>query len=135
MNIQPYLFFEGRCEEAIQFYREALGAKLEMMMRYKDAPPGTPPTAPQLAEKIMHASLVLGQTTFNLADGGCDEPMQFKGFSLALRVADESTAGRIFASLSVQGTVRMPMMKTFFSPSFGMVTDRFGVTWMIMVGE
>lgn len=134
MNVQPYLFFEGRCEEAIAFYQEAIGAKLEMVMKYKDAPPGTP-TPPNLADKVMHASLIIGDTTLNLADGGCDEPMQFKGFSLALRVVDESAAGRVFASLSVGGSVRMPLTKTFFSPSFGMVTDRFGVTWMIMIGS
>lgn len=135
MLIQPYLFFEGRCEEAIEFYKHALGAKVEMLMRYKDSPeppkPGMCP--PNSANKVMHACVRIGDTAIMASDGLCTEKQSFEGFSLSLTVKDNAKATRLFAALQDGGKVCMPLSKTFFSPSFGMVNDRFGVSWMIIV--
>ena len=133
--IQPYLFFNGRCEEAVEFYRTALGAQVEMLMRYKESPeppkPGMIP--PGFENKIMHTSLCIGQTTVMASDGCSADKAAFEGFSLSLSVSNESEAERAFAALSNGGHVTMPLMKTFWSPRFGMVTDRFGVGWMVTV--
>ncbi len=132
MQVQPYLFFDGRCDEAIAFYREALGAEVTMLMRFKESPdPAMCP--PGLGEKVMHASLRIGDATVLASDGRCDGEAKFQGFSLSLTVADEAEAERLFAGLSDGGQVQMPLAKTFFSPRFGMVADRFGVSWMILV--
>ncbi len=134
MQIQPYLFFEGRCEEAIEFYRSALGAEVTMLMRYKDNPdPGTGP--PHAGEKVMHASLRIGETTILVSDGHCQGRPSFQGFSLSLTVPDDAEAERRFAALADGGQVQRPMAKTFFSSRFGMVTDRFGVLWIIYVAS
>lgn len=135
MAIQPYLFFEGRCEEAIEFYRGALGAKVEMMMRYKDGPQPPPPgmLPPGSESKVMHASFQIGDATVLASDGRCSGKPQFEGFSLSLTVADEAQADRLFNALAEGGEVRAPLTKTFFSSRFGMVADRFGVGWMIYV--
>jgi PhnB protein len=133
--IQPYLFFNGRCEEAIGFYRTALGAEVEMMMRFKESPeppkPGMVP--PGFENKIMHASVRIGQTVLMASDGCSAEAAKFEGFSLSVSVANEAEADRAFAALADGGQVRMPLMKTFWSPRFGMVTDRFGIGWMVGV--
>lgn len=130
MQIQPYLFFEGCCDEAIEFYRGALGAEVTMLMRFKDSPePGSPGTA----DKVMHANLRIGETTVLASDGRCLGRPSFQGFALSLTVPNESEAERLFAALGDGGQVQMPMTKTFFSPRFGMVADRFGVSWMIYV--
>ena len=133
--IQPYLFFNGRCEEAVQFYKKALGAEVEMMMRFKDSPePPQPGMVPPGSEnKIMHASFRVGQTTIMASDGCHTDKPKFEGFSLSLSVPSESEADRVFAALADGGEVRMPLSKTFWSPRFGMVQDRFGVGWMIIV--
>ncbi|MGO9202563.1 MAG: VOC family protein [Limisphaerales bacterium] len=133
--VEPYLFFEGRCEEAIEFYRRALGAEVGMLMRFKDSPePPQPGSCPPGSEnKVMHASFRIGQTTVNASDGRCAGMPSFQGFSLALRVRAEAEAERLFAALAEGGQVRMPLAKTFFSPRFGMVADRFGVLWMVLV--
>jgi len=133
--VEPYLFFEGRCEEAIEFYRRALGAEVGMLMRFKDSPePPQPGSCPPGSEnKVMHASFRIGQTTVNASDGRCAGNPSFQGFSLALRVPAEAEAERLFAALAEGGQVRMPLAKTFFSPRFGMVADRFGVLWMVLV--
>jgi PhnB protein len=135
MLVQAYLFFEGRCEEAVEFYRSALGAEVEMLMRYKDAPVPPPPAmvAPGSEDKVMHASLRIGETTVMASDGSCMGQPSFSGFSLSLTVANEAEADRVFAALADGGEVRMPLGKTFFSPRFGMVADRFGVGWMVIV--
>lgn len=134
MQVQPYIHFAGRCGEAIEFYRRAVGAEVETVMRFKDMPPGTPTMGPaQPPENVMHASLRVGDTTFMASDGTCAEQAGFKGFSLSLNVPDAATAERVFKALSDGGKVTMPLMKTFFSPSFGMTTDRFGVPWMVHV--
>ena len=135
MQVQAYLFFAGRCEEAIDFYKKTLGAEVMMLMRFKDSPeppqPGMIP--PGSEEKVMHASLRIGDTVVMASDGRCDGAAAFKGFSLSLTVAHEAEADRVFAALAEGGQVQMPLAKTFFSPAFGMVADRFGVSWMVLV--
>jgi len=130
MQIQPYLFFDGRCDEAIEFYRGTLGAEVTMLMRFKDSPG---PASPGTEDKVMHADLRIGETTVLVSDGRCLGRPNFQGFALSLTVPNESEAERLFAALGDGGQVRMPMTKTFFSPRFGMVADRFGVSWMIYV--
>jgi PhnB protein len=132
MQVQPYLFFDGRCEEAIEFYRRTLGAEVEMLMPFKDNPePAANP--PDAGDKVMHASLRIGDTRIMASDGRCQGRPSFTGFALSLAVANEAEAKRHFAALAEGGQVQMPLAKTFFSPSFGMVADRFGVSWMVVV--
>ncbi len=133
--IQPYLFFNGRCEEAVNFYRQALGAEVEMTMRYKESPEPPPPgmVPPGFENKIMHTSFRVGETTVMASDGCSPDKASFEGFSLALSVPNEADADRVFAALAKGGQVRMPLAKTFWSPRFGMVEDRFGIGWMVSV--
>ncbi|MGQ0677437.1 MAG: VOC family protein [Rhodospirillales bacterium] len=134
MQVQSYLFFDGRCEEALAFYREALGAKVEMMMRFKESPdPAACPSGAANLNKVMHACFSIGDTRVMASDGRCTGAPSFQGFALSLDAKDEAEAGRLFAALGDGGQVRMPLAKTFFSPSFGMVADRFGVSWMVIV--
>jgi PhnB protein len=134
-TIEPYLFFNGRCEEAIGFYRKALGAEVEMMMRFKESPEAPPPgtVPPGFEDKIMHASFRIGQTRLMASDGYSAEKASFQGFSLSLSVPSEAEADRVFAALADGGQVKMPLTKTFFAPRFGMLEDRFGMGWMILV--
>ena len=133
MTIQPYLFLDGRCEEAIEFYRRVLGAEVEMMMRFKDCPEPTPNATPETADKVMHASLQIAGSTVLMSDGRCTGQPSFQGFALSLTAKDPAEAGRLFGALGDGGQVQMALAKTFFSPSFGMVADRFGVSWMVYV--
>jgi PhnB protein len=135
MRIEPYLFFEGRCDEAIEFYRKALGAEVTMLMRFKDSPEPPAPgvCAPGSGDKVMHANLRIGDTQVMVSDGRCQGRPSFQGFSLSLAVHADAEAERRFAALADGGTVHMPLAKTFFSSRFGMVADRFGVPWMIIV--
>ena len=135
MLVQPYLFFDGRCEEAIEFYKRAVGANVAMLVRLKDSPDPPPPgmVPPGSENKVMHATLTIGESTVMASDGECGGKPSFQGFSLSLTVANEAEANRAFAALVDGGTVRMPLTKTFFSPRFGMLTDRFGVGWMVNV--
>lgn len=135
MKIEPYLFFDGRCEEAIGFYSRALGAKVEFMMRYAESPEPPPPgmLPPGSEQKIMHASLHIGGALVMMSDGMCGGDTAFKGFSLSLDCPDADQVREAFAALSVGGQVTMPLGKTFWAPLFGMVTDRFGVGWMVGV--
>jgi PhnB protein len=135
MHVQSYLFFDGRCEEAVEFYRKALGAKVEMLMRFKESPDPPPPgmVPPNFDDKIMHTSFRIGDTVVMASDGCTDGKTNFKGFSLSLAVAKEADADRYFNALADGGVVQMPLGKTFWSPRFGMLTDRFGVGWMINV--
>ena len=137
MQIQPYLFFEGRAEEAAEFYKRQLGAEVEMMMRNKDAPEKPPPgmLPPNSENKVMHMALKIGGTTVLGSDGNCNGKPNFQGFSLSLTVRDEAEATKVFAALADAGQVHMPLAKTFFSPSFGMLADRFGVGWMVYVAQ
>lgn len=130
MQVQPYLFFEGRCEEAALFYEGALGAKIEALMRFKDSPdPGMCPGSD--GNKIMHMNLRIGDQTVMASDGRCEGRSSFQGFALSLNVNTEAEADRLFTALADGGQVQMPLTKTFYSPRFGMVSDRFGVSWMI----
>jgi PhnB protein len=134
--LQPYLFFNGRCEQAIEFYRKALGAEVEMLMRFKDSPqPCTPPGGLPAGyeNKVMHTELRVGDTKIMASDGCSTEAPNFQGFSLSLTVDTEGDADRLFNALADGGKVEMPLTRTFWSPRFGMVEDRFGVGWMVMV--
>ncbi len=132
MQVQPYLSFEGRCEEAAEFYRKALGAEVTTLKRFKESPdPGM--CSPGSMDKVMHMSFRIGDTTLLASDGRCTGQPNFQGISLTLTVADDAEAERLFASLADGGEVRMPLTKTFFSSRFGMVADRFGMPWMILV--
>jgi PhnB protein len=133
MQLQPYLHFDGRCEEAVAFYRDALGAEVTMLMRFKDSPERSmiPPGA---EDKVMHMRFRLGDTTVLASDGRRLGKANFQGFSLSLTVASDAEAERLFSALAKNGQVQMPLTKTFFSSRFGMVADRFGVAWMIHGG-
>ena len=133
MRVEPYLFFEGRCEEALSFYRKAVGAEVTMLMRFKDSPDPNMCASGTL-EKVMHASFRIGDSTVMASDGRCEKTPKFEGFSLSIMVPDEAKAQRLFAALGEGGQVQVPLTKTFFSPAWGMVADRFGVSWMILVG-
>ena len=137
MQVQSYLFFDGRCEEAIEFYKKTLGAKVEMMMRFKESPepskPGMHP--PGSANKIMHSCFRIGDTQVMASDGRCTGKPEFKGFALSVNAKDEAEADRMFAALGKGGQVQMPLAKTFFAKRFGMVADKFGVGWMIIAGQ
>lgn len=137
MLLEPYLFFDGRCEEALTFYRGTLGAEVKMLMRFKDSPeppqPGMIP--PGSGDKVMHAAVRIGETTVMASDGRCQGQPNFQGFSLALTVKTEAEAERVFGALADGGQISAPLAKTFFSPRFGMVKDRFGVNWMVLVTQ
>lgn len=131
--IQPYLHFEGRCEEAIEFYKRAVGAEVGMLMRFKDSPEPPPGIAPGSENKIMHAHVVIGQSAVLMSDGRCSGKPGFAGFSLTLNAPNEAEAEQRFKALAEGGTVAMPLMKTFFALKFGMLQDKFGVGWMVIV--
>ena len=136
-KVQPYLFFDGRCEEAVEFYKNAVGAKVDMLMRFKDNPDPMPPgmCAPGSDDKVMHAALRIGDTVVMVSDGMAGGKPEFKGFSLSVSAANESEADKLFDALGKGGKVVMPLAKTFYSPRFGMVTDKFGVGWMVIVPQ
>ncbi|HKO07929.1 MAG TPA: VOC family protein [Alphaproteobacteria bacterium] len=135
MQVQPYLFFDGRAEEALEFYRKALGAEVTMLMRFKDCPERDQQAMvpPDSAEKVMHASVRIGDTSVMASDGRCQGRPSFQGFSLSLTVREDAEAERLFAALADGGKVQTPLTKTFFSSRFGMLVDRFGVAWMVIV--
>ena len=132
MNVQPYLFFDGRCEEAIAFYRRAIGAEVQMLMRWKDMPEPRQQPQPVPDDKIMHAHLKIGDSSVLASDGRCRGQPNFQGFALSLTAKDDTEAARLFAALADGGQVEMPLAKTFFASSFGMLSDRFGITWMVI---
>ena len=132
MPVTPYLFFDGRCEEAIEFYKKTLGAEVAMMMRFKEAPDKTMCT-PGTENKVMHACLRIGGTDVMASDGRVQNKPKFEGFALSINPKDEADAERVFKALADGGQVQMPLAETFFAKSFGMVADRFGVGWMIIV--
>lgn len=135
--VQPYLFFGGRCEEALEFYRAAIGAQVEMLMHFQASPEAQPPglLPPGWEKKVMHASFRIGSTTLMASDGCEDGASNFSGFSLSLGLPTALEAERAFAALAEGGIVRMPLNKTFWSPCFGMLTDRFGLGWMVTVAS
>jgi len=134
MQVQPYLFLDGRAEEAIEFYKKTIGAKVEMLMRWKDSPDKSM-CASGNENKVMHSCLRIGETAVMASDGRNTGNPEFKGFALSINAKDEAEADRLFGALSDGGQVTMPMAKTFFSPRFGMLADKFGVNWMIVVAQ
>jgi PhnB protein len=133
MNIQPYLSFEGRAQEAIDFYKGALGAKVDMIMHFKDAPPEVQSQmSPTSKDKIMHAAFHIGDTQVMASDGRCTGKASFSGISLTLNAASNAEADKLFNALANGGQVHMPMSETFFANRFGMVADKFGVGWMVI---
>lgn len=135
-RIEPYLFFGGRCEEALAFYGTALGAEVTFMMRYSDSPEATPPgmLAPGFEDKVMHATFTIGGNTL-MASDGCDDKSSFSGFKLSLSLPTQAETERVFNLLAEGGSIEMPLAKTFWSQSFGMLTDRFGLGWMVSVED
>jgi PhnB protein len=137
MQVQPYLMFNGRCQEAVDLYRVVLGAEVEMLMRFSEAPDQPPPgvVPPDWGDKIMHCCLKIGDTRVMASDGCASEGFDFKGISLSASVTDAAEADRVFAALAAGGKVTMPLGQTFFSPRFGMLVDRFGLAWMVIVPQ
>ena len=133
MNVEPYLFFDGRCEQALEFYKKAVGAKVVAVIRYKENPePKHNP--PNSDDKVMHALFRIGDATIMASDGNCQGKPSFQGFALTLNAADAAEAKRRFDALAEGGQVQMPLGETFFANSFGMLADRFGVSWMVLAG-
>jgi PhnB protein len=136
MKIQPYLFFQGRCDEALDLYKAVFDAEVALLMRYRESPEPPPmPLPPGWNEKVMHAEFRIGETVLMASDGCGSETPRFEGFSLSVDMPDAETARRAFDALAAGGAVQMPLDKTFFAPCFGMLTDRFGVGWMLIVNE
>jgi PhnB protein len=129
MRVEPYLYFNGRCEEAVEFYRRAVGAEVVALTRYKDNPGAQAPAG--AGDKVMHANLRIGDTTVLASDGQCQGATNFQGFSLSLTAAKDAEADRLFGALSEGGAVQVPLMSTPFASRFGMVADRFGILWTI----
>ena len=137
MKIEPYLFLNGRTEEALAFYKGAVGAETTMLMRFKDSPDPPPPgmVPPGSENKVMHASMKIGDSMIMASDGDCGGKPNFQGFSLTYNATSVAEADRVFAALSEGGQVTMPLGKTFFSPRFGMCSDKFGLGWMVLVAQ
>lgn len=131
MKIDPYLNFDGNCEEAIRFYEKTLGGKIQMMMTYDQAPPGDNPTPKGWEKKIMHVSMTLGNVTLMASDAppGHFSPMQ--GLFVSLAPDSKAQAEKIYNALADKGNVLMPFQQTFWAEGFGMVVDRFGTPWMV----
>ena len=132
MQVQPYLFLDGRCEEALDFYKKAISAKVDNLMRWKDNPDPSMNNGPN-KDKVMHAHVTIGDATVFASDGRCEGKPEFKGFALTISTKTAAEADKAFAALSAGGQVQMPMTKTFFSERFGMLADKFGVGWMVIV--
>ncbi len=135
MQVRPHLDFDGRCDEAVEFYRSALGAELMMLIRYKDSPGEQIQVPPGGHDKVLHMSLLIGDTIVQASDGQCLGRPSFQGFSLSLTVPDAAETEQLFARLADGGRVQFPLARTFFSSHFGMVVDRFGVSWKIYVAN
>jgi PhnB protein len=134
MQVKPYLSFDGRCEEALELYKRTLGAEVLMLMRFRESPDPLPPgmVPPGAEDKVMHCSFKIGETEVMASDGRCGGQPSFQGMSLSLAVPDAAEADRVFAALGEGGQVQMPLDKTFFASRFGIVADRFGVSWMVI---
>jgi PhnB protein len=133
MSVQSYLFFDGKCEEALEFYKGAIGAKVDMLMRYKESPDASQ-MPPNSADKVMHCAFKVGDTQILASDGHCAGKPSFQGFGLALNAKNDAEAEKLFGALEKGGQVLQPLTKTFFASKFGMVNDRFGVMWLVMAG-
>jgi PhnB protein len=134
MHVQPYLDFNGRCDEALEFYKKAVGAEVAMLMRWKDSPDKSMCTA-ENADKVMHSQFQIGDSTIMASDGRCTGKPNFHGIALTISAKTEAEADELFNGLAEGGQVTMPLAKTFFSPKFGMVADKFGVGWMVLVAH
>ena len=133
MKVQAYVTFGGRCEEALEFYKKAVGAEVKDLLRWKDSPDAAMQPPPGYEEKVMNASFRIGDSELMADDGMGAKGVEFKGMTLALSVADDAEAKRVFTALGEDGSVQMPLAKTFWTSSFGMLTDKFGVPWMVNV--
>ena len=133
MKVQAYVSFSGRCEEALEFYKKSIGAEVTGLMRWKESPDAGMKPPPGYEEKVMHAAFRIGDTELMADDGMGETQPEFKGMTLVIEVADDAEAQRVFAALAEGGKVTMPLMKTFWTSSFGMLTDPFGVPWMVNV--
>lgn len=133
MRCEPYLFFNGRCEEAVQFYRQAVEADVRSLIRFREAPDVPAPDG--FADKVLHADMRIGETTLLATDGDIGGAADFQGFSLSLTLARDAEAEKRFAALAAGGHVQVPMTATFFASRFGMVKDRFGLLWTILAHE
>jgi PhnB protein len=134
MHVQPYLNFDGRCDEALEFYKQAIGAKVGMLLRFKEAPDKSM-ISPGSEEKVMHSAVQVGDSTVLMSDGRCTGKPNFNGIALTISAKTEAEADKLFNGLAEGGQVTMPLAKTFFSPKFGMVADKFGVGWMVLVAD
>jgi PhnB protein len=134
MQVQPYLDFDGRCDEALEFYKKAVGARVGMLLRFKEAPDKSM-ISPGSEEKVMHSAVQVGDSTVLMSDGRCTGKPNFHGIALTISAKTEAEADEIFNALAEGGKVNMPLTKTFFSPKFGMVADKFGVGWMVLVAD
>ena len=135
MKVQAYITFGGRCEEALEFYTKSIGAEVSGLMRWKESPEPDMKGPPGWEEKVMNAAFRIGESQLMADDGMGDKPAEFKGMTLAIEVADDAEARRVFTALGEAGNVTMPLMKTFWTSSFGMLTDKFGVPWMVNVAD
>ena len=137
MNVQPYVFFDGKCEEALEFYKGAIGAKVDMVMRFSENPDKPDPSKmpPGSENKVMHAAFKVGDTQILASDGHCNGKPSFQGFALTLNAANDAEAEKLFSAVGKGGQVQAPLTKTFFASKFGMVTDRFGVLWIVIAGS
>ncbi len=133
MKVESLITFGGRCEEALEFYKKAVGAEVTALMRWKESPDAAMKAPPGYGEKIMHANFRIGETQLMADDGMGDKPAEFKGITLAIEAADDAEAKRVFTALGEDGKVSMPLTKTFWTSSFGMLTDKFGVPWAVNV--
>jgi PhnB protein len=133
MKVEPYLFLDGRCEEALEFYKKAIGAEVTSLMRFKESPDQSMVHGGQDGNKILHASFRVGETTIMASDGENKGNPNFQGFGLSIAVKTEAETKKLFNALAEGGRVQLPLTKTFFSPSFGMVADRFGIMWMLII--
>ena len=134
MQVQPYLFFDGKCDEALEFYKKAVGANPTMLMRFKDAPDKSMIT-PGTENKIMHAAVDIGATKVLMSDGRCQGNTNFQGFGLAISAKNEAEADKMFDALGVGGQVTMPMAKQAWGDEFGMCVDQFGIDWLVNISQ
>ena len=135
MKVQAYISFGGRCEEALEFYKKSVGAEVTSLMRWKESPDAAMKPPPGFEEKIMNTAFRIGETQLMADDGMSSRQTEIKGMSLVIEVADDAEAKRVFTALGEGGTVTMPLMKTFWTSSFGVLNDKFGVPWMVNVQD
>ena len=133
MKVQAYISYRGRCEEALEFYKRSIGAEVIGLMRWKESLDATMKAPPGFEEKVMNASFRVGDTLMMADDSPGEAPAEYKGMTLAIEVADDVEAQRVFTALVEGGKVTMALAKTFWTSSFGMLTDKFGVPWMVNV--